>query len=169
MPNDRWPCCCAEKSTFPSFKPHFTKTDTRARPYINYIRGQRFHIGPPSHSIVLLCCDGRARAVFRPAGRPSPFLISLLPIDVVVFVLVSLVVPFWQHYTRMLRHGVDGACSRQSNTRRDEERREDAATNRSKKMDEACLGSGSSTNRREDDSSLFCHWECFHEKYLQCF
>ena len=68
MPNDRWPCCCAEKSTFPSFKPHFTKTDTRARPYINYIRGQRFHIGPPSHSIVLLCCVGRARAVFRPAG-----------------------------------------------------------------------------------------------------
>ena len=143
MPNDRWPCCCAEKSTFPSFKPHFTKTDTRARPYINYIRGQRFHIGPPLHWYMnpFHCTSllRRSGAGCLSAGRPSPFLISLLPIDVVVFVLVSLVVPFWQHYTRMLRHGVDGACSRQSNTRRDEERREDAATNRSKKMDEACL------------------------------
>ena len=47
----------------------------------------------------------RVRARAAPSSPLS--LISLLPI---VFVVVFLV-PFWQHYTRMLKHGVDGACS----------------------------------------------------------
>ena len=44
------------------------------------------------------------------AQSSFPSLISLLPI-VFVDVAVVFLVPFWQHYTRMLKHGVDGACS----------------------------------------------------------
>ena len=89
----RWCCSFAENSTF-----------YRSIPFPSFL--ELHAVSPLAYedvrSIEPLCSEGPG------AGGPAfPSLISLLPI---VFVVVFLV-PFWQHYTRMLKHGVDGACS----------------------------------------------------------